>query len=158
MIFDRLHRAIRLLQLLQQSDGLSLREIAAWLDCSQRTVYRDLQLLKESGFEVEWTRQGYRIDDPDQLPRAALDNDEIMSILATIGASPLVKDERVRRHLQSGMQKLMAACTPKTRVRWLQLYRRLSQNTSASAPPQNRLFSQNTSAQKTPPRTAHQPT
>ena len=70
MISDRLHRAIRLIMLLRQSEGLSLREIAHWLDCSQRTVYRDLQLLKASGFEVEWSPQGYRIRAIEELPQA----------------------------------------------------------------------------------------
>jgi predicted DNA-binding transcriptional regulator YafY len=114
----RLRRAIRLLRLLHQSEGLSQRELARWLDCSQRTVYRDLELLKDSGFEVVWAPGGYRLDSGDELPRATLDDQEMMALLAALDSSPLLRRSPPRTQVHQALEKLMAGCSEATRARW----------------------------------------
>lgn len=65
---DRLARVLRLLQLIQGHGNWNAATIAQKLDCSERTVYRDLQTLSAAG--VPWyfddfsqsyrLREGYR--------------------------------------------------------------------------------------------------
>ena len=60
---DRLARILRLLQLIQGPGNWNAQSIAQKLDCSERTVYRDLQTLSAAG--VPWYfddfSQSYRI-------------------------------------------------------------------------------------------------
>ncbi|SIO63235.1 HTH domain-containing protein [Singulisphaera sp. GP187] len=60
---DRLARVLRVLQLIQSPGPWTAESIAAELECSQRTVYRDLQTLSAAG--VPWyfddLNQSYRI-------------------------------------------------------------------------------------------------
>src|SRR3954469_5712859 len=49
---DRLARVLRLLQLIQGPGNWNAQTIAKKLDCSERTVYRDLQTLSTAG--VPW--------------------------------------------------------------------------------------------------------
>ena len=65
---DRLARVLRLLQLVQGPGNWNASAIAKKLDCSERTVYRDLQTLSAAG--IPWyfddfsqsyrLREGYR--------------------------------------------------------------------------------------------------
>ena len=60
---DRLARVLRLLQLIQGQGNWNAPSIANKLDCSERTVYRDLQTLAAAG--IPWYfddfSQSYRI-------------------------------------------------------------------------------------------------
>lgn len=60
---DRLARVLRVLQLIQSSGQWTAESIAKELECSERTVYRDLQTLSAAG--VPWYfddfSQSYRI-------------------------------------------------------------------------------------------------
>jgi predicted DNA-binding transcriptional regulator YafY len=62
---DRLARVLRLLQLIQGHGNWNATTIAKKLDCSERTVYRDLQTLSAAG--IPWYfdeySQSYRLRD-----------------------------------------------------------------------------------------------
>lgn len=62
---DRLARVLRVLQLIQGTGPWTAQSIALELQCSERTVYRDLQTLSAAG--VPWYfddfNQSYRIRD-----------------------------------------------------------------------------------------------
>jgi predicted DNA-binding transcriptional regulator YafY len=62
---DRLARVLRVLQLIQGTGPWTAQSIAKELECSERTVYRDLQTLSAAGvpwFYDEYS-QSYRIRD-----------------------------------------------------------------------------------------------
>ena len=96
---DRLARVLRVLQMIGGTGPTTAQSIARDLECSERTVYRDLQTLAAAG--VPWffdeyaqsyrIREGYRgslshfavppRDDGGQGPDPALSTDEARSIV-----------------------------------------------------------------------------
>ncbi|MGR3756525.1 MAG: helix-turn-helix transcriptional regulator [Tranquillimonas sp.] len=90
---DRLYDLIRLLR-----DGRlhRARDLAAKLDVSLRTLYRDMETLMESGVPVQGERGvGYRITAPVTLPPLNLGLDELEALhlgLAVVGEA---EDERL---------------------------------------------------------------
>lgn len=62
---DRLARVLRVLQLIQSPGPWTAQKLASELECSERTIYRDLQTLAAAG--VPWffddLKQGYRVRD-----------------------------------------------------------------------------------------------
>jgi predicted DNA-binding transcriptional regulator YafY len=117
MVTKRLCRALRLLILLRQSEGSSLREIAVSLNCSHRTAADDLRLLSESGFDVVWTSGGYRIVVPDELPRGTAERKELLSLLEAIDASPFL------RSLPGGTSPGPGSGPGSARVEWGEVHR-----------------------------------
>ena len=95
MLTKRPHRALRLLMLLAQHDGLSLSQIALSLDCSHRTAVEDLELLRASGIDIIWTAGGYRVVGP-LTSAGPLDRDRFQLMLKHTSAS-LVARRRTRR-------------------------------------------------------------
>jgi biotin operon repressor len=73
---DRLARVLRVLQLIQSPGAWTAQRIARELECSERTVYRDLQTLAATG--IPWyfdDRSGsYRIRDGFKAPFPFLDS------------------------------------------------------------------------------------
>jgi predicted DNA-binding transcriptional regulator YafY len=91
MVTKRLLRAMRLLFLLRQSEGLSLSQIALSLECSHRTAVGDLELLRASGFEVAWTSGGYRIVAPPKSSRTTVERERLLMLLESIDATPFLR-------------------------------------------------------------------
>ena len=118
---QRLDRSIRLLQLLDQQEPVSLSRIAAWLDCSQRTVHRDLQLLKDNGYDVQRTERGYLLNRNLDLPAPALNPSEILVLLVAAQATPLASDDTGKRLIQSTLHKIFATTDNSTKHNWLAL-------------------------------------
>ena len=109
---DRLARVLRLLQLIHGPGQWNAPAIAKKLDCSERTVFRDLQTLKAAG--VPWyfdeysqsyrIREGYRghllnltpPDEPrsDSAPQSApgTDNPRSIAMLAREAAQRLLTE------------------------------------------------------------------
>ncbi len=81
---DRLARVLRLLQLIQGHGNWNASTIAKKLECSERTVYRDLQTLAVAG--IPWhfddfnqsyrLREGYRAHFPTIPPKPVSDQQE----------------------------------------------------------------------------------
>lgn len=80
---DRIHRLLRLVELLQSGRVYNSRELADQCDVSRRTVFRDLNTLQESGVRVffDEERQGYRLPSRTFLPPTDFSLDEALSLL-----------------------------------------------------------------------------
>jgi predicted DNA-binding transcriptional regulator YafY len=89
---DRLARLLRVLQLLLSRGRWNARDIAAEQECSERTVYRDMQVLQLAGLAVEYDRDGkcYRLAQDVRLPALNVTEDEALgqATAAVIATAP----------------------------------------------------------------------
>lgn len=75
---DRLARVMRTLQLLLSRGRWNARDIAAEQECSERTIYRDMQVLELAGIPIEFDQEDrcYRVRQDFRFPSLSLTEDE----------------------------------------------------------------------------------
>jgi predicted DNA-binding transcriptional regulator YafY len=88
----RLARVLRLLQLIQGRSCWNARTIAAELECSERTVFRDLQVLAVAGVPWYFDQQGecYRVRPDFRFPVLSLTDTEALgqAVASTLAEAP----------------------------------------------------------------------
>ncbi|MGW5049710.1 helix-turn-helix transcriptional regulator [Actinokineospora sp. NPDC004072] len=85
------HRALRLLSLLGSRGTWRLRDLAARLEVSERTVRRDLDTLRELGYPVTTIRGpdgGYRLGTGHTLPPLLFDHDQALAVAIALQTAP----------------------------------------------------------------------
>ena len=107
---DRLARVLRLLQMIQGQGNWNAPAIAKKLDCSERTVYRDLQTLAAAG--IPWyfddfnqfykLREGYRGPFPKLPPKQAPDHHD-----ASQGSPPTDDARSIATLAREAAQRLL---------------------------------------------------
>ena len=89
---DRLARVMRTLQLLLSRGRWNARDIAAEQECSERTIYRDMQVLQLAGIPVEFDQDDrcYRVRQDFRFPSLDLTEDDALGqgTAAAITAGP----------------------------------------------------------------------
>ena len=89
---DRLARVLRVLELVQSRGRWTTKAIADELECSERTVYRDLDVLKFAGIPYyrEGDQQFVRVRSDFRFPVMTLTDDEVLglSLAAAITKAP----------------------------------------------------------------------
>ena len=89
---DRLARVMRTLQLLLSRGRWNTRDIAAEQECSERTIYRDMQVLELAGIPVEFDHEDrcYRVRQDFRFPSLNMTEDEAIGqgTAAAITAGP----------------------------------------------------------------------
>jgi predicted DNA-binding transcriptional regulator YafY len=107
MKISRLYRVLRLITLLHSRRGYSVDQLAAELDVSRRTVFRDLNMLEQAHIPYYFDEDtgGYRLSAEFFLPAVNLTLPESLSLLALTGTRsdrkshlPLVR----QAHLAAG--------------------------------------------------------
>lgn len=75
---DRLARVMRTLQLLLSRGRWNVRDIAAEQECSERTIYRDMQVLELAGIPVEFDQEDrcYRVRQDFRFPSLNITEEE----------------------------------------------------------------------------------
>src|SRR5581483_8883992 len=75
---DRLARVMRTLQLLLSRGRWNARDIAAEQECSERTIYRDMQVLELAGIPVEFDQEDrcYRVRQDFRFPSLNITEEE----------------------------------------------------------------------------------
>lgn len=108
---NRFDRALAILLLLQSGRTLSAAELAARLEVSKRTIYRDIDTLAAVGVPVyaEAGREGgYRLLDGYFLPPVALTTGEATSLLIGLVLLDRLRTKPFANELASARQKLLA--------------------------------------------------
>lgn len=89
---DRLARILRVLELIQSRGRWTTKAIAEEIECSERTVYRDLEVLRFAGIPYfrEGDQQFVRVRPDYRFPVLTLTEDEILglSLAAALTQSP----------------------------------------------------------------------
>ena len=106
---DRIARIFRVLQLIQGRGRWNTKEIAAEIECSERTVYRDLQVLEMAGVPYYFAEEEncYRIRPGWQFPVMGLTSDELVgqAIATSITKAPGLE---IARETKATTNKLAA--------------------------------------------------
>lgn len=102
-------RAIELATLLQSRRSLTTNYLAQALGCSRRTVFRDIQLLREAGFAVWYDEsQCTYVINGRVVTRPELSQSEWKAVLLAAGLSPIAHLDFYGRDLARALAKLMA--------------------------------------------------
>ncbi|MEX0700673.1 MAG: WYL domain-containing protein [Planctomycetales bacterium] len=80
---DRIHRVLRLVELLQSGRGYNSAQLARECGVSRRTIFRDLKTLHESGIGVRYDEraQTYALPSRTVLPATEFNLDEALALL-----------------------------------------------------------------------------
>lgn len=112
---DRLARILRTLQLLLSRSRWNARELAAEQECSERTIYRDLEVLELSGIFLDFDKDAncYRLPRDFRFPALNLTEEEILGQAA---ASVIAKNSglRIATGTRRVTEKLAASSSDET--------------------------------------------
>lgn len=134
MSWPTISRVLRLLALLQARRFWSGRELAARLGVSGRTLRRDIEQLRELGYNVTADRGydgGYSLEPGTQLPPLLLDDDELVVLavgLRTVAARTVGKTDetalstlaKLEQLLPSRLRRKVAALQSHTHPMWIE--------------------------------------
>lgn len=97
----RLQRTIRLLLLILNGQGSSTNRLSSLLECSRRTVFRDLRTLKECGVDIQFDNAlgGYTVKSGVGLLLPAGDDAALCNLLGAALTSPWLNHSKIRRSL-----------------------------------------------------------
>ncbi|MEP3049661.1 MAG: YafY family protein [Roseibium sp.] len=116
-----MRRADRLFQIVQYLRGGRLvraRQLAEWLEVSERTIYRDVADLQASGVPIEGAAGvGYILRDGYDLPPLMFTRDEIVALLAGARIIRAWGGATMARAAEEALVKIDAVIPEKTRVR-----------------------------------------
>ncbi len=106
MKYTRVHRLLRIIALVQSRRGLTVAELAETCETTERTIFRDLDQIREAGIPIQHDRAsgGYRIDGAFFMPPVRLTFEEALAIsalcetMADSGAIPFVRPAAMALH------------------------------------------------------------
>ena len=89
-VVRRHSRALRILSCLQSGPNFNARELALRMQVSRRTIYRDLDLIRAAGIDVEFddASDAYRIRTHRELAPTHLEPEDLTRLIVTSQLSP----------------------------------------------------------------------
>jgi predicted DNA-binding transcriptional regulator YafY len=115
----RTQRALGILRLLQAGQVWSAVELAAQFDCSTRTIFRDLQLLRDCGIPIDSPRgeRGFKLSHDFfwQPERPTIEEMIALVVGARMASEAMPKD--MAKNLDSALAKLVGSEKPAVRQR-----------------------------------------
>lgn len=114
MNVKRITRLIALLQTLQSGQGENADGLATACDVSRRTVFRDIESLREAGVPIEFdaSDQKYRIDDSHFLQPTNLTLEEALSIALMARRADRLERESILAAAVGAAEKIEASLPP----------------------------------------------
>jgi predicted DNA-binding transcriptional regulator YafY len=114
---DRVSRALRILQLISGRARWNVKDLAAELECSERTVYRDIDVLELAGVKPDFDKEAncYRVRPDLHFPVLNLTDDELLGqavATVTTGAVGL----KIGQGAKPTTRKLAEGASDETRV------------------------------------------
>ncbi len=111
---EQLFRELRILRKIQINPNLKAKDLAEELEVSQRTIFRDINSLTESGFPIAY-ENGYRLPEAYFLPNVNLDSEELLSLFLTSRFLLGQRDLPYHRPLRTALEKIEAVLKPEYR-------------------------------------------
>lgn len=108
-------RMLRILHQLQSGSGLNAEELAGQLGVCRRTIFRDLNMMRQAGVELYFEEHldCYRLSPQENLVATpALDQEELTTLIAAVHLSVLRKLPDCDDLLRQSISKLLA-CSPR---------------------------------------------
>ncbi len=111
----RPQRLLKIAALLQSGPGWTSNALAERFNVCRRTIFRDLQLLRQAEFavEVDETLGGYRVASNREGPAPRFEVDELVALVQAIRRSQL--PESMSRICQRLIAKVFSAADPTVR-------------------------------------------
>ncbi|MEV0241777.1 WYL domain-containing protein [Streptomyces sp. NPDC050674] len=112
-------RALKLLSVFGIGTTLTARELAERLGVSVRTVRRDIDTLRELGYEIEAVRGaggGYRLGRATRLPPVVFDEDQAIAAAVALQTVPAVLSG-IRENAARALATLQQAMPARSRIR-----------------------------------------
>src|SRR5262245_5311983 len=132
----RTQRAIRILRLLQAGQVWSPQELAVQFNCSTRTIFRDLQLLRDCGIPIENPRgeRGFKLSHDFfwQPERPTIDEMTALVVGARLAEDTLPQE--MQKNLGWALTKLVGSERPAVRQRLSELNMRIDPPHAGSPP------------------------
>jgi len=132
----RTQRALQILRLLQAGQVWSQQELAVQFNCSTRTIFRDLQLLRECGIPLDTPRgeRGVKLSHDFfwQPERPTLDEMTALVVGARMAEETLPAE--MQKNLGSALTKLVGSERPAVRQRLSELNMRIDPPHAKSPP------------------------
>lgn len=101
----QMRRILSLIERLQKSDGIKVRDLADFYDVDITRIYEDLKIIKDF-CELKKDRGSYWIESERLLRWPRITAEESRALELVIAASPLAKEERFEKSLKRVLEKL----------------------------------------------------
>lgn len=116
---SRAERLFRLYLALADGEGLTAEELAAQIDASRRTVFRDLATLAEAGLPLSGQPGvGVRLRESPELPPLLLDAGQMRAVVAGAYAVKAGEDAALARAAESLLERIRALVPPRSRGKY----------------------------------------
>jgi len=107
---SRIWRILKVFTLIKGKPGIDAKELAEKCEVSQRTIYRDINVLKLAGIPVYFDK-GYHVSEDFFLPPVHLDLGEVLSLAKGAELLSRQKGTPFQRGVESAMEKIFAVIT-----------------------------------------------
>ncbi|MFF1278486.1 helix-turn-helix transcriptional regulator [Streptomyces marokkonensis] len=111
-------RTLRLLSIFGTGAALTAEQLAARLGTSVRTVRRDIDTLRELGYEIEAVRGvggGYRLGRSSRLPPVVFDEDQAVAVAVALQTAPTLLSG-IRENAARALTTLRQAMPARSRI------------------------------------------
>jgi predicted DNA-binding transcriptional regulator YafY len=132
---DRLDRLEQLTAILKSEDALTTKIIAAELNVSERTLFRDIGVLRERGLPIEADKGrggGIKLHRNWGVGRLSLENQEMIDLLISLAIAESMGPTLFMGNINTVRHKLMASFSPKQKDKIHQLRQRIHIGEQAS--------------------------
>ena len=104
----QMRRILSLIERLQKSDGIKVRDLAEFYDVDITRIYDDLKII-EDFCDLKKDKGSYWIEPIRPLRWPRITSEEAQALELVITASPLAKEQRFETHLKNVLEKLDAS-------------------------------------------------
>lgn len=132
---SHLSRLDKLTSLLKSDDFLTAKDLSKALGISTRTLYRDINLLRERGLPIDADKGrggGIKLHQNWGIGRLNLSNSETVDLLISLAIAQKMNSSLFMENLKSIHYKLLALLSPKQKLKINKLRERIRIGTSAS--------------------------